>query len=286
VGIRRKAAEVAYELHAPATVPQLRRAFARDEDDEVRRWSALALARAGETPPAVVETMLHDPSREWKRRAALTVGERGSFRACEVLNAWWNEIAPVSSQADPDGEPPQLPLDLPHTRELLAATAHAHCRGSVPALLASLKDVRARPYVADALGAIGDNRARGPLLTLLASEPYVTTRPHEADAVLALDAGDGITQPWLMGPASTVKAPRKAPKGPARLVVVLTDPAATLQASVDGKALAAGPVDGPIRSMPLPPGHGPMVQLVVQAGSGTIRAIWVAASVAASAALD
>lgn len=279
VRIRRKAAEVAYALHAPATVPQLRHALARDEDDEVRRWAALALVRTGAPPPPLAEALLKDPSREWRRRSALALGERGNPRACETLDAWWTELAPASDPQDPDGEPPQLPLDLPHARELIAATGRAKCRGAVPALVASLRDVRARPYVADALGAIGDDRARAPLLRLLGAEPYVTTRPHEAEAIVVLEAAGGVTQPTLLGPAALVRAPRKAPKGPARLVVLLSDGGATLDASADGKTLPPAPVDGPVRTMPLP-AHGPLVQLVLQAGTGTIRAIWVAPSAA------
>jgi arylsulfatase A-like enzyme len=280
VGIRRKAAEVSFGLHARETVPQLRRALARDEDDEVRRWSALSLVRAGEPTPPLVDTLLKDPSRDWRRRSALALAERGSPRACQTLDAWWSELAPVAAPQDPDGEPPQLALDLPHARELLAATARAACPGAVPGLIASLKDVRARPYVADTLGAIGDDRARAPLLALLGSEPYVTTRPHEAEALLALAIHAGTANPGVPAPVPMLRTMRKAPRGPARVVVLLSDPAATLEVSADGNPLPPAPVDGPVRSMTLPPGHGPVVTLVLRPSAGSIRGIWVAASAA------
>jgi arylsulfatase A-like enzyme len=189
VGIRRKAAEVSFALHAPAVAPQLARASARDEDDTVRRWAAVALARAGGPPGLPVEALLRDADRDWRRRAALALAEHGDPRACDEVTAWWAAVAPPPPPpAPPDAgaEPVQLAIDLPHAQELLAATARARCRSAVPQLLRALDDVRARPFVADALGALGDPRARGPLRTLLAAEPYVTTRPHEEAALHAL----------------------------------------------------------------------------------------------------
>ena len=282
--IRRKAAEVAYALHVPATAPQLRRSFAEDEDDQVRRWVALALARVGEPAPALVEgTLLKDPSPAWRRRAALVLGERGNPRACETLDAWWSELAPAAGPGDPDGGPPQLPpqlpLDLPHARELLVATGRARCKGAVPALVVALQDVRARPYVADALGAIGDERARGPLLTRLAFEPYVTTRPHEAEALLSITKRQGLPPPPAAAGSGQVRLKRLA--GAAQVVVVLlSDPGASLQVWADGEPLPEAPVDGPVRAMPVPVGHGASLDLKLQVSGGSVRAIWVAASAA------
>jgi arylsulfatase A-like enzyme len=280
VGIRRKAAEVSFALHARETVPQLRRALRSDEDEEVRRWSALALVRAGDPSPPLVDTLLKDPSHDWRRRTALALAERASNRACPALDAWWNELAASVAQEPTNGEPPQLPLDLPHTRELLAATAKSACPGAVPGLIAALKDVRARPYVADALGAIGDEKAKGPLLALLANEKYVTTRPHEAEALLAIAIHAGQANPGVPPPVPQLRTLRKAPKGPANLIVLLSDPGATLDASADGKPLPPAAADGPVRIFPLPADHGPGVMLLLRPGSGSIRGIWLAATAA------
>jgi len=73
---------------------------------------------------------------------------------------------------------------------------------------------------------------------------------------------------------------RKAPKGPANLIVLLSDPSATLDASGDGKLLPAAPVDGPVRVFPLPPDHGPGVMLLLRPSAGSIRGIWLAATAA------
>src|SRR5258708_480529 len=82
VGIRRKAAEVCFALHAKETVPEMRRALLRDEDREVRRWSALALARMGEPSP-MADMLLYDTRSDWRHAAALALGERGDAKACE-----------------------------------------------------------------------------------------------------------------------------------------------------------------------------------------------------------
>ena len=185
VGIRRKAAQVCFALRAKQTAPELRRSLARDEDVDVRRWSALALARMGEPAP-LADTLLFDAQSDWRHAAALALGERGDAKACQELAAWWNEVAPSPGSGESDAEPVQLSIDLAHAEELLSATAGAHCKSAVVALIRALKDVRARPHVADALGELGDNRACAPLLTLLTDEPYVTTRPHEVQALQAL----------------------------------------------------------------------------------------------------
>src|SRR6202044_706644 len=151
----------------------------------------LALLRASDEPPtAAADALLKDGPREWRRRAALALGERGEPRACDEIASWWARGVPPRGREREDGEPPRLALDLAGVQELLRATTQARCRAAVPVLLRALEDVRARPYMADALGTLGDDRARAPLLALLESEPYVTTRPHEARALLALGARD------------------------------------------------------------------------------------------------
>jgi arylsulfatase A-like enzyme len=184
--MRRKAAEVCFELDAPAALPGVKRAFARDEDAEVRRWSALALVRLGEPVSPLAAALLHDGQEAWRHPAALAIAERGGGEACDELTGWWAEVVPAAADSRPDGEPLQLSIDLLHARQLLDATVKAHCRGAVGALIRALGDVRARPYVADALGALGDPRARSALSTLVRDESNVTSRQHEVSALRAL----------------------------------------------------------------------------------------------------
>jgi hypothetical protein len=271
VVVRRKAAEVCFDLRDSATVPALRRALARDEDDVVRRWTALGLARIGDSVPALAEGLLRDASRDWRRRAALVLGERGEERACDELATWWGEVLPLPDAASRDGEPGRLALDLTHTRDLLAATRAARCRTAVPALVRALEDVRARPYVADALGALGDPRARAPLLASLASEPYVTTRPHEARALLSLGVRDRAWPvPSIEG---TILLP--LPPGAARILLLLSAPEAKLEASLDSAELAVGAGEGAVRSVELGPEHPARGRLRLLASAGQVEALWV-----------
>jgi arylsulfatase A-like enzyme len=274
VAIRRKAAEVSYALHAAEAASQVRRAFERDEDEEVRRWSALALVRMGEPVPPVARALLEDGGapRAWQRRAALALGERGEAHACDELAAWWTDVVPPQGTASPDGEPPRLRIELAAAQELLAATKRARCRAAAPALVRALADVRARPFVADALGALGDDRARAPLLALLVAEPYVTTRPHEARALLALGARD-----WAApsGPAAEVRVPSlRVPRGAARLLVLLSDATAGLEGSLGGVPLLAAPEEGEVRAFVVGPVRGPTARLELRASAGGVVAAW------------
>jgi HEAT repeat protein len=275
VAIRRKAAEVCFGLRSPATAAELRRALARDEDPEVRRWAALALVRVGEPIAPLVEAMAHgtgaSASPEWRRRASLVLAERGDERVCDEIATWWTAILPSAGQAKAEGEPGRLAMDLLHVEELLEATRKARCTSAVPALASALEDVRARPYVADVLGALGDPRARGPLLAALATETQVTTRPHEARALLALGAH---AKAWPPG-TSAAKAVVAAPRGPARLLALVSDPMASLEGSVDGKpCVAAG--EGAVRLVELGADHGSKVRVELQVSAGDVVALWVA----------
>jgi arylsulfatase A-like enzyme len=268
VRVRRKAGEVSFSLCAAAAAPALRRASTRDEDDEVRRWATLSLARIdGEAVPPAADAMLTDPSRDWRRRAALALGGRGDARACDAIAAWWADVLPPAGQGVAEGEPPRLTQDLAATQDLLLATSRARCRSAVPALLQALVDVRARPYLADALGALGDDRARKPLLAQLALEPYVTTRPREARALLSLGAR-GDAYPRL----------EHLPPGPLRLVVLLSDATATLDASAAGAAVrSTGSPGEPVRYVDLPAHKtAPSVDLTLHPSEGQIVALWVA----------
>jgi hypothetical protein len=275
VVVRRRAAEVCYALRAPSTVPALRRAFARDEDGIVRRWASLALARAGEPPLPFAEGLLRDPERDWRRRAALALGERGEARACDEIAAWWGDVAPRAGQPDHDGEPPRLGMELASAQDLLAATVKARCRSAVPSLVRALADVRARLHVADALGALGDDRARGPLRTLLASEPYVTTRGHEARALLALGARDWPLPGAAPGPGGAGRASLRAPPSTERVLVLLSGPNATLDVSLDGTPLTAQSEasEGEVRAFALGPRSRPG-RLDLRASGGAIVAVW------------
>jgi arylsulfatase A-like enzyme len=272
VAIRRMSASLCFALRVPATVPAVKRALGHDEDDEVRRWCALALARMGEPLTPSIDGLLADADRDWRRRAALVLAERGEARACDEIAAWWSDVAPRAGRPAANGEPAQVSIDLPHAEELLAATGHARCRSAVGALLRSLDDVRARPYVADALGALGDSRASGPLLALFASEPYVTTRPHEALALLALGARD-----WASSkPETQVRVALPTARGApgARLLVLVSDAGASVDASADGVVLASTGAGSTVRVYGLAPRAAGRVAIDVQASGGGIVALW------------
>ncbi len=177
--IRREAAEVCFSLHAPSTVPQMRRAMGREDDEVTRRFLELALVRSGEPPGPVALALVADADLAWRRRAALALAERGDARGTETLVAWWREGG----------------LELDRARELLAAFGATSARSAVPALVRSLDDVRLRPLVADTLGRIGDLSARDPLLKAFAGERYRSTRPHLARALLALGAREEFHAP-------------------------------------------------------------------------------------------
>jgi arylsulfatase A-like enzyme len=201
VDIRREAARCAFRLKAPAMAPSLRRALAKDEDEDVKKWSGLALARlgAGErdggsgtgtgTATATGEmaaAMLRDSSAVLRLAAALALAEHGDARGEGELVARW-EGAFVPGVKEPG--------ELDEARELLAALSMIHSRTAAPALARSLEDVRLRPYVAETLGELGDPRAVAPLLATFARERYVDARPKEARALVRLGAKDALLPP-------------------------------------------------------------------------------------------
>jgi arylsulfatase A-like enzyme len=266
VGIRRAAAEVCYELHAAVAHPAVRRAFARDEDEVVRRWCALALVRMGEAATPAAEAILGDTDAVWRRRAALAFAEQGEARACDEVTAWWGDVAPASGEQDPDGEPRSVRLDLAHAEELLSATSRAHCKGAVGALVRALEDVRARPFVADALGALGDRRAAGPLLAALATEHYVTTRPHEARALLALGAKAWPVDAMPPGPPPAdvrVQVARQPAAG--RVMVLTSEPGDAVEVEADGMKLP------PAQPLAAPGEPGSEVRGFELVGAGVVK---------------
>jgi len=172
----------------------------------------------------------------------------------------------------PDGEPPRLGIDLPQAEELLSATAGARCRSAVPALLRALADVRARPYVADALGAIGDDRARPALVAAFAGEPYVTARPHEARALLALGEKDWAAKAPTAEVEMVLRAPANA--SAARLLVLLSDPRASLEARAAGRSLLPAAAGTEVRALELAALPGREVRVELRVSSGGVVAAW------------
>ncbi len=197
VDIRREAARCAFGLKAPVMVPSLKRAVAKDEDDVVRKWSALALLRvqAGADASASADAgadaaeaiaMLRDGRAPLRLAAALALAEQGDGRGEGELVARW-EAAFVPGVREPG--------ELDDARELLAAFAKIHARTAAPVLARSLEDVRLRTYVAETLGELGDARALAPLLATFTNERYVDARPKEARALVRLGAHDALLAP-------------------------------------------------------------------------------------------
>jgi len=178
---RRKAAEVLFSLRREEAAPALRLALARDEDEEVRRWSALALTRLGEPAP-MTTALLDDTDPKWSRFAALALADAGDPRGGAILAAWWENDAPA---------------DFLLARDVLAALTKARERRAVSALLRSLDDVRLRSFVAHALGEIGDPAARKALSEKLAEERYEPARIAMAEALVKLGAKEELATPLL-----------------------------------------------------------------------------------------
>jgi arylsulfatase A-like enzyme len=179
--IRRKAAELLFELRRPSTRDPLLLALARDEDPTVKAWSALALTRLGHGAPLVVD-LLASPDRQWKRLAALALAESGDRRGGALLLEWWRDDKARAYQ---------------RSRELLAALGRIRWRDAVVPLCKSLGDVRLRPAIATALADIGDEAARGPLVRAFAEERYQSARVALADALSRLKAREEMARPLI-----------------------------------------------------------------------------------------
>ncbi len=181
VTIRRKAAELLFELHRESTVAALLLALGRDEDRLVRSWAALALTRLGQGAPLVFDLAASDDPT-FKRLASLALAEVGDPRGFQVLLNWWKSDEPRS---------------LSRSRELLVALAKLRDRDAVPALLARLPDLRLRPYIAEALAELGDESARGPLLHAFAEERYQGTRLALGKALVQLKSKEELARPLV-----------------------------------------------------------------------------------------
>lgn len=201
VAVRRKAAEVLFELAAgPVTASNLRQAPARsilddvatplrlalqrDEDYEVRAYSALALTRLGEGA-ALTRELLESEEVHWRRRAALALAATGDRRGMQELLGWWLDKTPK-------------PFEV--SAQLVAAFARGKVKDAVWALTQALSEVRLRPLIVAALGEIGDESAVNGLLSQFKREPYQTNRTLLAEALLQLGAGEELAVPlrrWL-----------------------------------------------------------------------------------------
>jgi arylsulfatase A-like enzyme len=179
VGVRRKAAELLFELRRPESATALRLALAREEDSEARSWQALALTRLGQGAPLVAE-LATGQDRRFARLAALSLGEVGDKRGEALLIDWWRD-APNR--------------DFERSRQILDVLAALRSKDALFPLLQTLPDVRLRPYIARALAKIGDDAAVSPLLKAFAEERLSSTRVALAEALVDLGAKEGIAVP-------------------------------------------------------------------------------------------
>ncbi len=181
LAIRRKAAELLFELKRPEAKAALRLAVGRDEDEVVRRYSALALTRLGEGAPLTFE-LEKSPDLATRRLAALALAETGDGRGEKTLIAWWMDPAT---------------RDFARSREIAAALGNIRAKDAVWPLVQSLDDVRLRPYLADALAHIGGELGQGSLLKALADERSQTTRVALVNALVTLKTEDALAPPLV-----------------------------------------------------------------------------------------
>jgi HEAT repeat protein len=181
LAIRRKAAELLFELKRPEAKAALRLAVARDEDEVVRRYAALALTRLGEGAPLTFE-LEKSPDVATRRLAALALAETADGRGEKTLIAWWMDPAA---------------RDFARSREIAAALGNIRSKDAVWPLVQSLDDVRLRPYLADALAHIGGELGQGSLLKALADERSQTTRVALVNALVTLKTEEALAPPLV-----------------------------------------------------------------------------------------
>ncbi|MEZ4233716.1 MAG: sulfatase-like hydrolase/transferase [Polyangiaceae bacterium] len=179
VEIRRKAAEILFELGRPETASSLELALRRDEDEQVKRWSALALTRLGRGAPLTFE-LVKSSELSWRRLAALALAESGDKRGEAVLIAWWKD---------------RKSRDFARSQEILAALGQLRSEDAVWPLVQALDDVRLRPYIAQALAEIGEEVARVPLAKALAKERYQSARVALTRSLVELGATAELVDP-------------------------------------------------------------------------------------------
>jgi arylsulfatase A-like enzyme len=179
VGLRRKAAEVLFELKPEQAAPALRLALSRDEDPEVRTWAALALTRLGQGAPLAFE-LVRSQELRWRRLAALALAEAGDDRGEQILIDWWRDASA---------------RDFRRSCELLDGLGRIRSKDAAWWLTRSLDDVRLRPHVAQALAAIGEKSARGPLVVAFGKERYQSARVALGRALVDLGGKEELAFP-------------------------------------------------------------------------------------------
>ena len=178
---RRKAAEVLFELARTETTPALRLAVTRDEDDDVRRWAALALARMGEGSTRALE-LADDRELAWRRLAALALAESGDARGEGTLVGWIEQGG----------------ASFERTRDVVRALGKIRSRRAIVPLGKLLADVRLASEAAAALAAIGEPAGRGALLEAFRVERHEAARRAIGDALVRLGAGAEMASPLAL----------------------------------------------------------------------------------------
>ena len=181
LAIRRKAAELLFELKRPEAKAALRLALGRDEDDVVRRYAALSLTRLGEGAPLTFE-LEKSPDLALRRLAALVLAESGDARGEKTLIAWWQD--PAARNFD-------------RSRQIAAALGTIRAKDAVWPLVQSLDDVRLRPYLAEALARIGGELGQGSLLKALGNERSQSTRIALVNALVTLKTEAALAPPLV-----------------------------------------------------------------------------------------
>jgi arylsulfatase A-like enzyme len=194
VAVRRKAAEVLFDLKRREALPALRLAMTREEDKEARAFIALALTRLGEGAPVTYE-LLETGNKAERRLAALALAEAGDYRGEDILVAWWRAAFPRRRGQDKPAEDDLLTFE--RAKEVLVVLAELKNDESVGLLIASLDDVRLRPYIARTLAKIGEDAARPALASRLLDERYETSRVALTEALLDLGAGPELRTPLV-----------------------------------------------------------------------------------------
>jgi hypothetical protein len=179
--IRRKAAELLFELKRPEAKAALRLALGRDEDEVVRRYAALSLTRLGEGAPLTFE-LEKSPDLSLRRLAALVLAENGDGRGEKTLIAWWQDSAQRTFE---------------RSCQIAAALGTIRAKDAVWPLVQSLDDVRLRPYLAEALARIGGELGQGSLLKALSNERSQSTRIALVNALVTLKTEAALAAPLV-----------------------------------------------------------------------------------------